>query len=189
MCGQPRTSQVSRGSGVLVKVPPQGNLGGGEACVIRKSVGRHLLPLPGVGDGGYNLMVRRDGQVAREKLPFGVGPVKTGRAGAVDGQVRADAVEDRGRGRAELRGVHVCGGARLQALSVRGAVAGAVGLEMKQLLLPLTFLQLHDADLQTDTRGRRYARKQAFRNDADMSGKMFVTAARQLFPKATFCSV
>lgn len=160
--------------GVLVQVPPQGNLGGGEARVIGKRVGEALLPQPRVGDGGHDLVVGRDGQVARERLPLGGG--ETGRAGAVDGRLRADTVVGRGRGQAELGGVRVGGSARLQALSVRGAVAGAVGFELKQLLLPLTFLQLHDADLQTHSRGRHDTRTR----------EMFVTGHQQLFLKATF---
>lgn len=77
MCGQ-WTSQVSRGSRVLVKMPPQGNLGRGEARVIWKSIRGTLLPLTGIRGGRYNLVVRGDGQVARKKLALGVGPVKTG---------------------------------------------------------------------------------------------------------------
>lgn len=69
---------MSRGSGVLVKMPSQGNLGRGEASVIRKSVGGILLPLPGIRGGRYDLVVWRDGQVARKKLSLGVGPVKAG---------------------------------------------------------------------------------------------------------------
>lgn len=77
VCGQ-WTSQVSRGSRVLVKMPPQGNLGRGEARVIWKSIRGTLLPLTGIRGGRYNLVVRGDGQVARKKLALGVGPVKTG---------------------------------------------------------------------------------------------------------------
>lgn len=149
MCGQPWASQVSRGSWVLVEVPPQGDLGGGEARVVGESVGGALLPLARIGGARCDLVVGRDGQVAREKLRLGVGPVETRRAGAVDGQLHADPVE--GRGQAQLRGIHVGGGAGLQAPSVRGAVTGAVGFELKQLLLPLAFLQLHNADLQNHT--------------------------------------
>lgn len=36
-------------------------------------------------------------------------------------------------------------------LSVGGTITGAVGFELQQFLLPLTFLQLHYADLQTHT--------------------------------------
>lgn len=93
MCGQPRPSQVSRG--ILVKVPPQGNLGGGKARVVRKGVGGELLPLSYIGVGRHYLMVRRDGQVAR-KIVFCVSSVKTRRAGAVDGKLRADAIESWG---------------------------------------------------------------------------------------------
>lgn len=86
-----------------------------------------------------------------------------------------------------LRGVHVCGRARFQALPVWGTLTGAVGLELKQLLLPLTFLQLHNADLQTDTRGSRYTKKQALYSN-EMSRKMFVTVIYQLFLQATLYS-
>lgn len=163
------TSQVS--VGVLVKVPPQGNLGGGEACVIRKSVGGTQLPLPGIRDGGCYLMVWRDGQIARQKFPLGVGPVKTGQAGAVD--LHADAVKSRDRAHAVLRGVHVHGRAGIQVLSVWGAVTGAVGFELKQLLLPLSFLQLHYADLQTDTRGSHYTKETALYYIPDMSRNVY----------------
>lgn len=44
-------------------------------------------------------------------------------------------------------------------LSVGGTITGAVGFELQQFLLPLTFLQLHYADLQTHTRGSHYTRK------------------------------
>lgn len=67
---------MSRGSWILVKVPSQGNLSRGKACVIRKSMGGALLPLSSIGVGRRDIMVRRDGQVAREKLPLGVGPVE-----------------------------------------------------------------------------------------------------------------
>ncbi len=140
-------------------MPPQGYLGRGEACVIRKSVGGILLPLPSIRVGRYNFVVRWDGQVARKKLPLVVGSVKTGRAGAIDRQLWTDTIESWSWRQAKLRGVHVCGRARFQALSVRGALTGAVGFELKQLLLPLTFLQLHNADLWTTTRGSYYTRK------------------------------
>ena len=160
-------------------MPPQGNLGRWEACVVRKSVRWTLLPLPGIRIGRYNLMVRRDRQIARKKLPLGVGTVKTWWAGAVDRQLWADTIESWSWGQAKLRGVHVSGRARFQTLSVWRALTGAVGLELKQLLLPLTFLQLHNADLQTHTRGSHYTRKQPLYNTDEISKKMFVTAIYQ----------
>lgn len=69
---------MSRGSWILVKVPPQGNLGRGEARVVRKSMREALLPLSSIGVGRHDVMVWRHGQVTREKLPLGVGPVKAG---------------------------------------------------------------------------------------------------------------
>lgn len=111
---------------VLVKVPPQGNLGRGEACVVRKSMGGALLPLSSIRVGRHDVMVWRDGQVTREKLPLGVGPVKAGRAGAINRKLWADTVEGWSCGQAEFRGVHVCGGAWLQTLSVWGTFTGAV---------------------------------------------------------------
>lgn len=177
--GQPWASQVSKGIGVLVKMPPQGNLGRWEARVVRKRVGWTLLPLPGIRIGGYNLMVRRDRQIPRKKLPLGVGTVKTWWAGAIDGQLWADTIESWGWWQAKLRGVHVCGRAWFHTLSVWRALTRAVWLELKQLLLPLTFLQLHNADLQTHTRGSHYTRKQPIYDTAEISRKMFVTAIYQ----------
>jgi hypothetical protein len=83
--------------------------------------------------------------------------VEAGRGDAVDGQLGAETVEA-GRSQAEFGGVVVQGrtGEGLQAgeaLVVEGALTGTVGLELEQLLLPLTLLQFHDADLRTNNRG------------------------------------
>ena len=58
-------------------MPPQGNLGRGEACVVRKSVEGALLPLPSVRGSGYDVVVKRDGQVARKKLSLCADAVET----------------------------------------------------------------------------------------------------------------
>lgn len=158
VCVQPRSPLIAQGGRVLVQVPPQSDLGRGEACVIGQHAGGVLLPLPGVRGAGCVLVVRRDGQVAGDELPLGTGSVVTRRAGAVHGELRADAV-DRRRGGQTQFGVHLRRRAGLVILSVGGAVARAVRFELQQLLLPLTFLQLHDADLETDTRGSHYTGK------------------------------
>lgn len=136
---------------VLVQVSAQGDLGWGEAGVVREGVTQ--LPVPGVRGGGHDLVVRQDGQVAGEELSLGAPPVEAGRGGAVDGQLGAEAGHDQ----AQFGGVVVQGRAR-EALAVGGTLTGTVGLELEQLLLPLTLLQLHDADLRTNTRGSHYTK-------------------------------
>lgn len=69
---------MSRGRWILVKVSPQGNLGWGETCVVRKSMGGAVLSLPSVRGGGHDLMVRGDGEVAGKKLTLGICTIKTG---------------------------------------------------------------------------------------------------------------
>lgn len=155
---QPRSPLIAQGGWVLIQMPPQSDLGRGEACVIRQRAGVVLLPLPGVRGAGCVLVVRRDGQVAGDELPLSVGSVVTRRASAVHWEFWADAI-DRRRGGQTQFGVHFCRRAGLVILSVGGAVARAVRFELQQLLLPLTFLQLHDADLETDTRGSHYTGK------------------------------
>ncbi|TNN75056.1 hypothetical protein EYF80_014802 [Liparis tanakae] len=56
------------------KVPPQGDLGGGEARVIGERVGEALLPQPRVGDGGRDLVVGGDGQGEPVPLTDSSGP-------------------------------------------------------------------------------------------------------------------
>ena len=147
------------GRRVLVEVPPQGDLGRGEAGVVGQGVGHPQVAYGSPVGGG--LVIQGDGgQVAGEELPLAAGPVEARRAGAVcHRHLGTEAVEHRRRRQAQLGRVGVHGPARVQALPVGGAVARAVGLELKQLLLPLALLQLHDADLHVDTRGSRYTRK------------------------------
>lgn len=126
--------------------------------------------MPGIRGSGCNLMVRRDGQVARDNLSLGVCPVVTWWACAIHWHLWADTVDCWGRSQTKFR-VHFCGGAWLMILSVGGTITGAVGFELQQFLLPLTFLQLHYADLQTHTRGSHYTRKR-HHNNSKLSGRI-----------------
>ncbi|KAG7268105.1 hypothetical protein CRUP_031041 [Coryphaenoides rupestris] len=196
VCGQPQAQapQVGRRRRrrVLIQVPPQGDLGRGEACVVGQRVG-HPAPQvarPPVGGRRSLVVQRHGGQVAGEQLPaphLGAGPIEARRDArhAVDRQLGAEAVEQR-RGRrgrqAQLGGVGcvqalACG---VQALPVGGAVARAVGLELEQLLLPLALLQLHDADLRVGQQGAALDREHSMQ----CKGARGVVAVRVGVPAA-----
>lgn len=103
------------GSRILVEVPAKSNLSWRKTGVV----GQLLPKLPGsrVRGGWHHLVVGRNGQVTGEEfvLPSAAGSVVAGRGGAIDGELRAEAVDTCRGLRGEFRGVGIQCGAGLRA--------------------------------------------------------------------------
>lgn len=64
-------------------MPPQGDFGRGEACVIRERGGGVLLPLSRIRSTGCAIVVWGDWQVPGDELPLGIDAVETWGARAI----------------------------------------------------------------------------------------------------------